>query len=97
MQPVLDTAFTIVVGDVPVVTFGAKNFSEAYELAREEWLLADFARYRSNGRPLWDGKAKLSVRRASDGEKEALSAAIKESMPGEDLVLAFLVELDGTT
>jgi len=59
---VLSRIFTIEIGDTPTLTFEAQNLREAQELCHEQWLKDDLAEAKSDGAPLWDGKAKLRVR-----------------------------------
>ena len=61
---VLSRIFTIEIGDTPTLTFEAQNLREAQELCHEQWLKDDLAEAKSDGAPLWDGKAKLRVRMA---------------------------------
>jgi hypothetical protein len=51
--------FTIEIGGTPTLTFEAQNLREAHELCHEQWLKDDLAEAKSDGVPLWDGKAKL--------------------------------------
>ncbi|HMF67892.1 MAG TPA: hypothetical protein VK602_09825 [Phyllobacterium sp.] len=98
MANLLPGVFALDVGGKPVLTFEAKNLREAHELCHEEWLRADFARLTSNGVPLWDGEAHLRARYASDPEKMFyLEAAKGTEPPLDELVLAYLVELDAET
>ena len=53
----------------------------------------DIARLKSNGIALWDGKAPLKSRYATEVEKAAFLEASDESMLDE-MVLVYLVELD---
>jgi hypothetical protein len=85
--------FTLDVGGKPILTFEAKNLREAWELCHEEWLRDDIARLKSHGIPLWDGKAILKSRYATASEKAVFLGATGEPAP-EDMVLAYLVELD---
>jgi hypothetical protein len=89
----LPTIFTLDIGGRPTLTFEAKNLREAWQLCHERWLREDVARLTSNGAALWDGKAALRSRYASENERAAyLDARIQ---PGPDeLALAYLVELD---
>jgi hypothetical protein len=93
----LPAIFTIDVGKHPLLTFEARSFREAAELCREEWLLDDIRGLTSNGVPIWDGKARLRSRYATDLEAAFYKTALEtaEPMPGE-LVLSYLVELDGS-
>jgi hypothetical protein len=80
----------------PILTFEARNLRESWELSREEWLRDDIARLKSNGTPLWDGKAPLKSRYATEPESAVFREASGEPAPDE-LVLAYLVELDVET
>jgi hypothetical protein len=86
--------FTLLVGGRPILLFAASTFKEANELTREEWLRADLLKYQSNGQPLWDGNAKLSVRASAAGEKAALEQGLKETTADDGIALVYLVELD---
>jgi hypothetical protein len=90
-----ESVFALEIGGVPVLTFQAVTHREAASLLQEQWLRNDLQEARSNGVPLWDGKAKLSVRRASPEEVarflETKTAIVDGS---DDLVLVYLVELD---
>jgi hypothetical protein len=68
---------------------------EAQELCHEEWLKDDLAEAKSDGAPLWDGKAKLRARIALPDER-ALFAEAKNNngQPSDGLMLVYLVELD---
>jgi hypothetical protein len=90
----LERPFTLLVGGRPILSFAASTFNEANELAREEWLRADLLKYRSNGQPLWDGSAKLSVRASDAEEKAILEQGLKETAADDGIALVYLVELD---
>jgi hypothetical protein len=53
----LPKIFTIEIGDTPTLTFEVQNLREAHELCHEQWLKDDLAEAKSEGVPLWDGKA----------------------------------------
>jgi hypothetical protein len=90
---VLSRIFTIEIGDTPTLTFEAQNLREAHELCHEQWLKDDLAEAKSDGAPLWDGKAKLRARIALP---DALFAeANNNGQPSDGLMLVYLVELDG--
>jgi hypothetical protein len=98
MVDLLPGVFALEIGGKPILTFEAKNLREAHELCHEQWLREDVARLTSNGVPLWDGAAHLRARYASDTEKIFYREAAKGSEPPpDDLVLAYLVELDAGT
>jgi hypothetical protein len=68
----LPSIFTIEVGGTPTLTFEAQNLREAHELCHEEWLKGDLIEAKSDGVPLWDGKAKLRARIALPDERALL-------------------------
>ena len=92
---VLSRIFTIEIGDTPTLMFEAQNMREAQELCHEQWLKDDLAEAKSDGAPLWDGKAKLRVRMARLDESAQFAAAKKNGQPSDGLMLVYLVELDG--
>ena len=95
MAATVENVYALDVGDVPTLTFAATTFREAQSLRREQWLRADLTEAHSNGAPVWDGKSKLTVRRASADEAARFGSALKEAADGsDDLVLVYLVELD---
>jgi hypothetical protein len=73
--------------------FEAKNFREASELCKEDWVREDLATITSNGLPLCSSTAKLTVRRANEAEIVIYRNAAMQAQT-EDLVLAYLVDLD---
>jgi hypothetical protein len=89
--------FRLEVAGTPTLTFEAKNLREAHEVCREKWLLDDLLRLTSNGIALLDARAKLRVRYAAETEADIYrnGSAIAQ-VPDDDLVLVYLVELDGT-
>lgn len=96
MKPVMPWVFTVDIAGSPTMSFEAKNLREANELARESWFLDDLRVLKSEGQSIWDGKALLRVRFATDPEMERYRgiAAEAEDTAGE-ILLAFLVTLDG--
>ena len=91
----LPSIFTIEIGDTPTLAFEAHNLREAHELCHEQWLKGDLAEAKSNGVPLWDGKATLRVRTASPNESAMFAEAKNSGEPSDGLMLVYLVELDG--
>jgi hypothetical protein len=87
--------FALLVDSKPILMFEATSLSEAAQLRSEKWLHEELSQLRSNGAPLWDGKAKMAVRQADPSEKQIYIAASGEATaPDGDLVLAYLAELD---
>jgi len=91
----ISKSFTLCVDGRPTLTFSAQNFREARELCKETWLRKDLCSLRSNGRPLCEAKSKLTVRVASQEEGAEHEKGIDTAGPSDDLVLIYLVELDG--
>jgi len=91
----LPSIFTIEIGDTPTLALEAQNLREAHELCQEQWLKNDLAEAKSNGAPLWDGKAKLRARMASPDESAMFADAKNNGEPSDGLMLVYLVELDG--
>jgi hypothetical protein len=92
---VLSRIFTIEIEDTPTLTFEAQNMREAQELCHEQWLKDDLAETKSDGAPLWDGKAKLRARLARPDESALFAEAKNNGQPSDGLMLVYLVELDG--
>jgi hypothetical protein len=91
----LPAIFTLDIGGKPTLAFEAKNLRESQQLCHEHWLRQDIAGLTSNGAPLWDGKARLRARRSTENEIALYREAARDAaQPQEDLLLAFLVELD---
>ena len=88
--------FTLVVGGRPVLSFEARYLRESWEICHEQWLKEDLTDLRSNGVPLWDGKARLRSRHAGETEAELYrqAAQAQEGPSPDDMLLVYLVELD---
>jgi hypothetical protein len=96
MKPsTLGLIFTIEVDGKPTIAFEARQLREAAELSKEEWLRADLNTLSSNGVPLCGIASKLKARIANDAESEIYREAVKEARASDEIVLAYLVELDG--
>lgn len=87
--------FTIEIDGNPTLAFEAKNMTEARGLCKEQWLLEDLSALSSRGSALCGVGAKLAVRRATEGESQVYREAERSVPASDDLVLAYLVELDG--
>jgi hypothetical protein len=96
MTSALGFVFAIEIDGKPTIAFEAKNLREASELCKEDWLRADLGDLKSNGAPLCSPTAKLRVRLADEMEIRIYRTAHEEvDEASDDLVLAYLVELDG--
>jgi hypothetical protein len=93
MTPTYSRVFTLEVDHRPIVVFEADRVKEARQLCRESWLLDDLAHLKSGGIPLGTARSKLLVRLATAAEIAVFEQADPE--PSGDMVLAYLVELDG--
>jgi hypothetical protein len=87
--------FTIEIGGTPTLTFEVQNLREAHEMCREQWLKDDLAEAKSDGVPLWDGKATLRARIALPNESAVFAEAKNKGQPSDGMMLVYLVELDG--
>ena len=87
--------FTIEIDGNPTLAFEAKNMTEARGLRKEQWLLEELGALSSGGSALCGLGAKLAVRRATEGESHVYREAERSVPASDDLVLAYLVELDG--
>jgi hypothetical protein len=94
MKPPLRFIFTIEVDGKPTVAFEAKNYREASELSKEDWFRSDLSALTSNGSPLCNATATLTVRRADPSEKQMYVDGNSVVQASEDLVLVYLVDLD---
>jgi hypothetical protein len=88
--------FTLDIGDKPTLSFEAKNLRESSELCHEQWLRDEVTQLKSYGVSLWDRKAALRTRYASEAEKAAFAEASRET-PSDEMVLVYLVRLDVST
>jgi len=94
---VLPGIFTLDIDGRPILSFEARNLREAHEICHEAWLRDDVARLTSNDVPLWDGKARLRARYAAEPEAAVYREAARDAGQfSDDILLAFLIELDGT-
>jgi hypothetical protein len=88
--------FTLDIDGRPTVAFEAKNIRDASQLSHEQWFRDDIAQLESGGASLWDGKASLKIRYASEAEKDFFLEAAEEAT-GDEMILVYLVELDVST
>ena len=95
MKTVFSRVFTLEVDGRATLAFEASATKQAMELCKESWLLDDLAFLRSNGVPLGTVGSRLSVRPATPEEITVFEQAAESAEPSDDMVLAYLVELDG--
>lgn len=87
--------FTIEINGNPTLAFEAKSMTEARGLCKEQWLLDDLGALSAGGSALCGHGAKLAVRRATEHETQVYREAERSVPASDDLMLAYLVELDG--
>jgi len=95
MRSPLGLIFTIEVDGKPVVSFEARQLREASELCTAQWLRKDLNTLSSNGVSLCGIGSKLRARTANEAEREIYRQAVKDAETSDDILLAYLVELDG--
>jgi len=96
MTVILSRIFALDVDAKPTLTFEARNTREAQQLCKEPWLRADMNLLKSNGILICDDTAKFSVRHATTEEAAIFQNGSAEAKPSDDMMLVYLVELDGT-
>ena len=74
------------------LAFEAKNVRQTSELSKEGWLRADLSVLASNGIPL----CTAAVRRATESEMQIYRDTDREAQASGELLLAYLIELDGS-
>jgi hypothetical protein len=87
--------FTLEADDRPILAFEARATREAQSLCKESWLRSDLALLKSGGAPLLKPTAKLSVRPATAEEATIFAQGADAAKSSDDMVLVYLVELDG--
>jgi hypothetical protein len=95
MKAVFSRVFTLEVDGRATLAFEASATRQAMELCKESWLLDDLTFLRSNGVPLGTVGSRLSVRPATPKEITVFKQAAESAEASDDMVLAYLVELDG--
>ncbi|MEO8320782.1 MAG: hypothetical protein ABI561_20935 [Bradyrhizobium sp.] len=91
----LGLIFTIEVDGRPTIAFEARQLREAAELCNEGWLRDDLTNLSSNGDPLCGIGSKLRARTATEPERAVYREVAQEAGISDDILLAYLVELDG--
>jgi hypothetical protein len=95
MATPLGLIFTIEVDGKPTVAFEGARLREAAELCSESWFRDDLSRLSSNGDPLYRTTSKLRARTASDNERALFVEGAAATSPSDDILLVYLVDLDG--
>ncbi len=85
--------FAIEVDGKPVLAFGAKRYSEAQAICTDEQLRTKLSSLKSGAVPLCGDNTILRVRLAHPKEAARYRQATSQST--EDLILVYLVKLDG--
>ena len=94
MKAVFSRVFTLEVDGRPTLAFEASGTRDAQQLCKESWLRGDLTVLRSAGVPLCTAEFKLSVRPATAEEAIIFGQATDLAKPSDDMVLAYLIELD---
>jgi hypothetical protein len=96
MKSDFSRVFTLEVGGRPILAFEASGTREAQKICKESWLRTDLVSLECNGVPIWNGKAALFVRTANAEEASAFAQAAAKAKPSDDddMVLAYLIDLD---
>ena len=87
--------FTIEVDGKPTLAFEAKRYSEAEAICGDEGLRARLSLLKSGDVPLCGDNAILDVRLAHSDEADLYRQGAGVSQSTDDLMLVYLVELDG--
>jgi hypothetical protein len=96
MKIAFSRVFTLEVDGRPTLAFEASGTREAQQLCQESRLHNDLSILTSGGIRLRTAKSRLSVRLASPDEATVFALVANRVNPSDDMVLAYLVELDGT-
>jgi len=86
--------FTLEVDGRPIFAFEAVTARGAQQLTKERWLLDDLMILTSGGAPLRAAQSKLSVRLATAEEAVVFARVARAAKPSDDVLLAYLVDLD---
>src|ERR1700688_3529748 len=87
--------FTIEVEGKPTLAFEAKRYSEAEAICGDEGLRAKLSSLKSGEVPVCGDNSILDVRLAHPDEAALFRHATGASEPTDDLMLTYLIELDG--
>jgi len=94
MKDVFSRVFTLEVDGRPTLAFGARRTREAQEICKESWLRDDLIALSSGGVPLCSDRSKFTVRLTTTDETVVYEEAATVAKSSDDLVLAYLIELD---
>ena len=86
--------YVLEINERPILAFEAMSGRDARELIHEPWLRLDLKRLRSNGAPLWDGKARLQVGVAVGAQVDEVRSLLRAELKGTDLAIVYLTPLD---
>jgi hypothetical protein len=87
--------FTIEVDGKPTLAFKAKRYSEAEAICGDEELRTELSLLKSGNVPVCGDNALLDVRLAHPDEAAFYRQAADALQSNDDLLLVYLVELDG--
>jgi hypothetical protein len=87
--------FTLEVDGRATLAFEASSAREAQGLCKEAWLRDDLDELMSDGVQVCKPAAKLSTRPANAEETVVFSNTAGTAKPSDDLLLVYLIELDG--
>jgi hypothetical protein len=87
--------FTIEVDGKATLAFEAKRYSDAEAICGDEGLRTKLSLLKSDGVPICGDNALLNVRLARPDEAAIYKQAVGASQATDDLMLVYLVEVDG--
>jgi hypothetical protein len=94
MKDVFSRVFTLEVDGRPTLAFEARRTREAQQICQESWLRGDLIVLSSGGAPLCSDRSKFTVRLATADEAVIYEQTATVAKPSDDMVLAYLIELD---
>jgi hypothetical protein len=89
--------YIVEINNRAIVALEATCLAEARHLIGERWFQMRVTTQTINGIPVWDGKARLRIRSATEVEVETLRATQSSQSTRGDFTLTYLVELDGSS
>src|SRR5258707_12543365 len=84
--------YIVEINDRAIVALEATCFAEARHLINERWFQIRVTAQTINGIPVWDGKARLQIRPATEVEVETLGATLSSQSTEGDFTLTYLVD-----